>query len=368
MMWNPRRDRVIIVGAGTAGRLLALSLARAGVACELYEGRPDICVGGSVNLASNGMWSFAELGLAGEIQAVGTIARTFTWQDASNAVLVEYPYSESDLLGQPSVTLERSSLMQVMETALAAAGVQVHYDHRLTGVVETATGVTATFANGASVTGDLVVGADGVHSAVRRTVSSEPAPARYAGYYSLAGSVPLDALPDIDRQWVEAMNFVWDPRGIVGWGGCSRGFSSWWAWIPRERPFERAEFDWDSERTRLAAYFSDYPLRFTELTDRTTTVVCANVFDGPALRRWHSGRAMLIGDAAHAVRPNSGQGVSQAAQDAVNLGRLLTMAAPLEPALNDFEEVRRDQIERQLAVHKRLQSGLYTTDSIDWWS
>jgi 2-polyprenyl-6-methoxyphenol hydroxylase-like FAD-dependent oxidoreductase len=134
----------------------------------------------------------------------------------------------------------------------------------------------------------------------------------------------------------------------------------WWTNLPRERPYSESELQSlssDVLREQLLDRFVNYYAPVPQLVARTRDIIALNIFDIQSLPRWHAGRVMLIGDAAHAVSPNSGQGASLALEDAMYLAKLLRdCGGDYGAAFTRFESDRKPRIERIVAAGRRAAS------------
>lgn len=161
--------RVLVVGAGVAGPVCALLLKRAGYDVELFEGRaaPQGDEGGGLTIAPNGMSILAKLGLDEAARAAGAVTHSMSFSDERGTRVA------SIFLGSPAgfpVTLARASLQELLLEAVRSAEIPLHYEQRLRSVEPAEEGVVALFEHGRRVSADMIVGADGIHSAVRCSV------------------------------------------------------------------------------------------------------------------------------------------------------------------------------------------------------
>jgi 2-polyprenyl-6-methoxyphenol hydroxylase-like FAD-dependent oxidoreductase len=133
----------------------------------------------------------------------------------------------------------------------------------------------------------------------------------------------------------------------------------WWSNLPRPKPLTREEIldaPLDAARAELLARFGEYHAPVADLLRLSQDIIQLNIFDIPSLPTWHAGRVLMIGDAAHAVSPNAGQGASLALEDALYLAMLLRDAGPAldaESVFAAFEAARKPRVERIVAEGRR---------------
>ncbi|WP_433369542.1 FAD-dependent oxidoreductase [Actinoplanes sp. CA-142083] len=226
------------------------------------------------------------------------------------------------------------------------------------GYTERPDGVTATFADGSTASGDLLVGADGLRSRTREVLNPDgPAPT-YLGLLNAGGFTDRPVEADLDRT-PGLTQMAFGRRAFFGWSVAPDGRVWWFANPPSKRPVSPGDYTPESWRAHLIDLFAGE--EFPAAAIIRATDVAIGPWNTDDLRRvpvWHSGRVVLAGDAAHAVAPSSGQGASMAIEDAVVLGRCLAdRPGDLRAALAAYEQTRRTRVERVVAVGRRNGSG-----------
>jgi 2-polyprenyl-6-methoxyphenol hydroxylase-like FAD-dependent oxidoreductase len=348
----------LIAGGGVGGPALALFLKKAGISCAVYEAYPYTeGVGGGLNLAPNGMNVLAELGLADTLTRRATVAHESVFVDERGKSLGRLRYGDPGRHGQPALSMSRALLFGLLAEALRRAQIPIHYEKRVNGVVETGDTVTIHCTDGDSAQGDLLIGADGVRSAVRSYLLPKgPYPA-YIGIVGIGGFTPLSALPAIAQADFEALTYTFGPRGFFGYGGADNGTMMWWSNLWRKREFsheELADLDQWAIQAELLQRFQGYHQPITSLVTHTSSVLRMNIYDILSLPTWHRERVALMGDAAHAVSPNAGQGASMALEDAMCLAMLLRgCGGDYTRAFTEFERLRKDRVEKIVAEGRR---------------
>ncbi|HET6532454.1 MAG TPA: NAD(P)/FAD-dependent oxidoreductase [Actinoplanes sp.] len=292
---------ITVVGAGVGGATAALLLARAGAAVTLLERAPvSAPVGAGILLQPNGLAVLADLGLTGALFRVGHAMRSTTIRSGGRVVhTVRSP--------EPVLALRRSVLQSVLLDAVAAEPrIDLRFDAEVTGADPTGTVELIWDGRSGTLTADLVVGADGVHSVVRGAgdfgATVRPTGRRYV----------RALVPRFDFEGEE-----WLPGGILGGAPVDATTTYLYA----------------SSADLLPPELRSVPLIETEVS----RVDC---------RSWHDGRIVLLGDAAHAMAPNLGQGANATLVDAAVLTTELTGYRRLYPALEQYTRRRLPEVTR----------------------
>jgi 2-polyprenyl-6-methoxyphenol hydroxylase-like FAD-dependent oxidoreductase len=327
--------KALVIGAGIGGLAAAIALRRAGLDAEVFEQAPALApVGAGLSLWSNALLALRRLELDAAVAAAGDEIRVACSRHQDGRSLGDTDVGAiSDAAGAPTVCVHRGALQRILLGALPA-GI-VHTGRTCTGVVADAAGVTARFAGGGEARGDLLIGADGIHSAVRAQLLGD-APPRYAGYFAYRGIARFEhpALPP-------GASLLGLGRGSqVGLTRCGGGEVYWFATVNAPA----GGVDGPGGRKRdLLDRFGDWcaPLADALAATDEAAILRNDIVDRPPAPRWGDGRVTLLGDAAHPTTPNLGQGACQALEDAVVLARALGDGAEPVAALRADEDARR---------------------------
>lgn len=329
----PSMHHVAIAGGGIGGLTLAYALRRAGVRVTVFERAPELRpVGAGITVQPNAMLALRPLGLDEAVAAQGAIAGESLILDARGRTLQELPMDRLEReLGAPMVCLHRARLQEVL---LEAAGPDVvRTGCAVVGYQDRGERVSVKLSNGEQVEADLLVGADGLHSTVRTQLLG-PQPLRYSGYTSWRGICRDPALTSIERtteSWGVGARF-----GIVTIG---HGELYWFA--TANAP-EGQDDPKGRVREKLLERFGDWHEPIPAIIEATaeSEILRTDILDRRPVPRWSAGRVVLLGDAAHPMTPNLGQGGCQAIEDAVVLAHALTKNASVSAALQSYEEKR----------------------------
>jgi 2-polyprenyl-6-methoxyphenol hydroxylase-like FAD-dependent oxidoreductase len=317
--------RAVVVGAGIGGLATAIALERSGVEPIVLERAPELREAGfGLVLSANAVTALRLLGLRDGVAARGTRVRRAEIRSPQGRLLTLIDY---EALQWETYGLLRSELQQVMVEAVPVERLRLG----TTCVGATVDG-DVLLVGADPIVADIVVGADGIGSAVRRSLFGEE-PLRYGGHRAWRAGTQFDDELVGDR-FVE----VWGVGGGFGFGPAGRGRVYWYCFeaVPEdeaapERP--REEF-----LRRYGSWFDPIPA----LIESTEPDAIAPTFtyDRPPRRTWGRGRVTLLGDAAHPMKPNIGQGAAQALEDAVVLGSCIGRGGDPDEALRTYERRR----------------------------
>ena len=329
------------MGGGIGGLATAVALQRRGIDAHVYESAPALGdVGKGIWMPPNAMQVLDRLGLARDVARAGVSLQRLQVQTLEGRLLQSVDLSEAEArYRQTTVSVLRSALQRVLVGALLPG--TLHLGRRCTGVETQGHRPVATFGD-ERVEADLVVGADGLRSVVREAVVPN-ARLRSAGQVCALG-IARAALPS---------NLSGTAREI--WGGPSRfGFSPvtpglvYWFAPVLAHDAEGSRLLVGGSTDALRKRYASFPSPVPELLAATAggDVIEVELGGLVPLRMWHRGRVVLVGDAAHAMTPNLGQGGAQSLEDAFALARGLAEAPDLPTALQRYERTRRPRATR----------------------
>jgi 2-polyprenyl-6-methoxyphenol hydroxylase-like FAD-dependent oxidoreductase len=325
-------ERILIVGGGIGGLSLAAALHQQGFAPELVERSPAWrATGAGIGMLANGMRVLRMLGLDGAVTQAGAGLRHWRYCNSQGELLCDTDLEALwDGVG-PCIGIERSKLHEAL--LAGAVAVPARLGIAVTGLTQDADRVTVAFSDGSRAEYDLVVGADGIHSTVRALAIGGPPP-RYAGQVVWRSLIPIrpSGLDDMTVVMGDGRFFGLVPVG----GGRTYGFGGLDAPDPFEDP---SEGRLERVRRLFAPLGGPVPAYLTAL--ECDAQLRFDVIEWVDADCWHTGRVLLLGDAAHAGPPHMGQGGCMALEDALVLGECLRVAATVEGALVAYVTRRR---------------------------
>jgi 2-polyprenyl-6-methoxyphenol hydroxylase-like FAD-dependent oxidoreductase len=353
-----KRPKALIIGGGIAGPVTAIFLQKAGIDAEVFEAWPySTGIGGGLQIAPNGMHVLAEIGLASEMIRRGSIAESFDFYSQSGTRLGAVNQNMEARFGQPAVNMCRATLNEGLIDKAWCENVELRFEKRLVAIEDRADRpVIAYFADGSSAEGDFVIGADGVHSAVRgHVIPNGPKPFD-TGLIGFGGFVPRSVIEDTPIG--QRVLTTFGQSGFFGYGFCSSAPTDgvmWWSTQP-SHGVDAAEFramSQDALRRHLRQFHAGWHDPIPRILDAAENIVVTDTLDVATLPTWSRKRTLLIGDAAHATSPHAGQGASLALEDAMRLGRLMLDRQELGLTFQNFEAERRPRAEKIVALARR---------------
>jgi 2-polyprenyl-6-methoxyphenol hydroxylase-like FAD-dependent oxidoreductase len=355
-----KQRKALIVGGGIAGPAAAMALRRAGidtVVYEAYAGGAD-AAGAFLTFASNGMDALRAIDAHRLVLSAGFPTPRISIQSGTGRDLGEAPNGGTLPDGTVSQTLKRADLYRALRDEAVRRGARVEYGKRLLDAEVTPDGgVVARFEDGTEAEGDLLIGADGVHSRTRRIIDPSAPRARYVPVLNIGGyarCVRVRAEPGTFRM-------VFGKRAFFGYAVHPSGEVWWFANPPRaEEPTsaELAAIGTEQWREMLANLFAEDATPAVEIVRATPGKLAGwATHDLPSVPTWHRGPMIVIGDAAHATAPSSGQGASMAIEDAVVLARCLRDLPETRQAFAAYEGLRRGRVERVVAHGARTSNS-----------
>jgi 2-polyprenyl-6-methoxyphenol hydroxylase-like FAD-dependent oxidoreductase len=317
--------QAVVVGAGIGGLAAAIGLEQAGVEPIVLERAPELREAGfGLVISANAVTALRALGLRDAVAVRGTSVRQAEIRNPRGDLLTLIDYESQ---GWETYGILRSELQQAVLEAVPAQRLRLG---------TTCTGATEdgrVLVEGATpIDADLVVGADGIRSTVRRSLLGDE-PLRYGGHRAWRAGTRFDDDRVRDR-FVE----VWGVGGGFGFGPAGSGRVYWYCFeaVPEGAP--APERPRDEFIRRYGDWFDPIPA-LIEATE-ADAIEPTFTYDRPPLRSWGRGRVTLLGDAAHPMKPNIGQGAAQALEDAVVLGSCLTGSSDPESSLRAYERRR----------------------------
>jgi 2-polyprenyl-6-methoxyphenol hydroxylase-like FAD-dependent oxidoreductase len=352
--------QAIIIGGGIAGTAMAIFLHKIGWASTIYEAYPQRDdIGGGLQIAPNGMRILEELGVAEQIIAKGSIASEMRFRNQQGKVLARINKNMKEKYDQPAVNVLRSALHKILVDEAHRQGIEIKYGKRLVRLTDQGNEqVTAHYEDGTEAQGDLLIGADGIHSCTRKAILPNGPHPEYTGLQWIAGFSAQSSVPSVDLS-DRVLHMVFGQKGFFGYGNfCKQeGTIGWWVNLSREKEWTREEMSSVSTeqlRAELLDLCQGWNGPMQALIANTPTFMKGNVHDIQTLPVWCKGRVSLIGDAAHAVSPNSGQGASLALEDAMCLAGLLRrFPGQWRQAFDQFERDRRPRVEKIIDQGRR---------------
>ena len=383
---------VAIIGAGLSGLALALALHQQNIDCSIYEGRgAPLNIGGGLMLTPNGLKVLDKLGIYDSLRKQGYNFDRIYFQDGDSGHIIEtVEFGGLERYGFRALRVYRRTVLQELLAKVQEKRIPIHFGHRFTHVVfETEDHVTWQFSDGSTATASLLIGADGIHSTVRKYLAPEVQPS-FASMAAIVAAIPTAQLelPAADLNDLTALSNAHPlPGGIVmpkagAFVMAPQTFDGKETMITVQRPItEPAHGRWadvDADKEALVALFRQNSDRFPSVVQNAVRDIPHDslrlwpFYHIPRLDLWTSahtpgghGRVAIVGDSAHGLPPQAGQGVNQAFEDvymlALMLGRLYSASSIQKPTneqlqhgLASWQTYRQARVDRVLELNRQM--------------
>jgi salicylate hydroxylase len=335
------RPNIVIVGGGIGGLYAASALIAQGLNVSVYEQAPALGeVGAGVYLTPNCVRQMQRVGLGPAVEKRGAKvsfnSRYFRHDGTPIA-----PVQVTDSSGwNATYGMHRADLVDILAKALPND--VVHTGHRCTGFEQNRDVARVSFANGAVVEGDVVIGADGIHSELRPYVFPPSRPV-FSGTIAYRGFIRSELVPE----WPAESWFMWLGQGkhFLAFPLRAGTLLNFVGFTPAT---EESKESWSApgDPDTLRREFAGWDPRIGSLLSKVESTFRSALFDRDPLPTWTQGRLTLLGDAAHAMLPHLGQGANQSIEDGMALATILAHAnrATVPAALLAYERLRRERV------------------------
>lgn len=334
--------KALVIGAGIGGLAAALALRAKGADVTVLEQAPEITeVGAGMQVSPNGMAVLRALGVGDALAARSVRAKAVVLRDYArlgDVVRLTLP----DDPEKPYLFVHRADLIDVLAAAVRAQGVQVRLLQQVDRI-EDGERPTVFLRSGAQARADLVVGADGLHSAMRPLLNEAAMP-------FFTGQVAWRAI--VPNRWslpAEARVYMGPGRHIVSYPLRDKSLVNLVAVEERSMWIEES-WSHTGDPDELRQVFSDFRGPARDLLEAVETVHTWGLFRHPVARNWHGTACALLGDAAHPTLPFLAQGANMALEDAFVLARCLSEAETLQQGLVTYQAARDDRVNRVIAA------------------
>ncbi|KAL2823203.1 hypothetical protein BDW59DRAFT_173683 [Aspergillus cavernicola] len=379
----PEIKKAIIIGAGPTGLTTSLVLhQRNNISTKIYELRPSpSTIGGAIGIPSNGLRLLDRLGVYQDLVDCASLDSKLFLHGVNGGLLGEVAWTEylEKKIGYGYMRVKRGDLVRILLEANKERGVEVEFGRRVVSVSESESEseseaengkgkgkgkITVRFDDGTEDSADLLIGADGIHSSIRSLYVDPDIKQEYTAFAVTSAVTPTSSLPK-DLIPAPGMHTVITSEGLFALIPCTASGDELFWFFSRETPApesEDARDGWEVRRQEALGNFkTDITAALAEVKGDWGEVIRAVVKNPEAIQfypvyrlppggRWSRGRCILLGDAAHAMPPHAGQGVSMALEDGFALSGLLLQGQGeekegLEDIWRRYDAVRRPRIE-----------------------
>ncbi|BAY91337.1 monooxygenase FAD-binding protein [Microchaete diplosiphon NIES-3275] len=352
-----KSKRAMIIGAGPGGLTAAIALSQAGFEPVIYEQANEMReIGSGLTLWPNAMCALEQLGLAEAVQAVSLPFSGIAMRSWRGELLFDVVHQPEENFGVYGVAIHRAELLNVLLGALNRTAIT--FGTRCISYHQDDQQVSAIFDRGLEVSGDILIGADGIKSVIRAQLF-KATPLQYAGYTVWRGVTQfklgnLIGLTSLGRGAQFGLFPMTQDR--VYWFACANALAG--------------DLDWDVGRKQeLLERFRDWhePIAAVIAATDESAILRNDIYDLDPLEQWSDKRVVLLGDAAHPATPNLGQGVCQAIEDAVVLKNCLQAVPEIALALKAYESRRIPRTSEIVMQSRRMgQMGQWNNPILCW--
>ncbi|WBB80296.1 FAD-dependent monooxygenase [Micromonospora sp. WMMD882] len=347
-MTDRRRPKVIVIGAGIGGLTAAVALRRVGIEVEVYERATRLRPAGTaLSLMCNALAALRTLDIDLRLDKHGQVFEELRFLTTRGRPIRTLRFKEiGDRLGETNVAIHRADLQQALLTE--AGDCPIFLGATAERVETGADGVRVTFADGREAYGDVLIGADGFHSAVRRHLLGAETP-QEAGYVCWLATIPFTH----PRMTPGYVGHYWGAGQRFGLIDIGQGRAYWWG-TRNMAPDEARR--WRGTVDDIARVYRGWAPEVRAAIDATPleAIVTVPAQDRPFLERWGAGPVTLLGDAAHPMLTSLGQGAAMAVEDAVVLATVLADAPDPVAGLREYEDRRRNRARQVVATSREV--------------
>ncbi|MGB1018900.1 MAG: FAD-dependent monooxygenase [Chitinophagales bacterium] len=331
--------RIAIIGGGITGLTTALALKKFNIEASVFESFSDLRIeGAGVWMQPNALKVFDFLAIKEDIISNGT---SLTKVELLNGkTLIPFQNTNSNLVENgnlPIVAMHRGRLLETLYSKLNPE--KVHFNKRLESLSEHNNNISLKFEDGSEEKFDLVLGADGIHSAVRKSVFDDTS-LRYSGQTCWRGiadfNMPNNFLATGNETWLNNKRFGFsniNPKQVY--------------WFAVEKAEENQTDETHLVKENVSKKFSEFHPLINQIINATErkSIFRNDISDLKRLKTWSKGNVCLLGDAGHATTPNMGQGACQGIEDAYFIAHYIKESESAAEAFTKFEQKRRKKVD-----------------------
>ncbi|MBT2691661.1 FAD-dependent monooxygenase [Bacillus sp. ISL-55] len=326
-----------IIGAGIGGISAAIALQQHGQKVSVFERASELKeMGAGIVLSANAIKTLEKLGVADQVRQAGSPVKKAEIRSPDGQLLVNMPvHKQAERYGTYSYLIYRPDLQRILSEKLEPNTMVLN--RKFLRLEQDGDKTTSFFEGGESIESELLIGADGVHSQVRENIV-EKSRMRYSGFSAFRGISHYED-PRFPAELGGGFE-VWGEGKRFGFSHIGKGRVFWFVAVNAP---QGTFLSGENKKHIALQHFKGWwgPIEDVIGTTSEENILVHEIFDRKPLKRWHKGRVTLLGDAAHPMLPNLGQGGAQAMEDALILSRCLKQfPQDLESALSRYEQER----------------------------
>ena len=334
--------KISIIGAGIGGLTTAITLKQKGFEVEIFEASKDFRKAGSgINLAINAMQVFKRLGIYEEITSSASYTKSLLITDEKLNIITKVNLENAEIaFKSKTYAIHRATLHTILLNRLK--GVKIHLNKKLKSLSQTNDEVNFTFEDKTSYSSNVLIGADGIHSVVRKSIIKNTE-LRITKQVCWRGIVKVD----ISKKYQTELNELWGKGKRFGFVHINENEVYWYALANYKTDYKK-EFS----NVNLRELFSNFNPLIKKIISKTdkSNIIFNEMMDLKPISSWHHKNVCLIGDASHATTPNLGQGACQAIESAYVIADCLSTEKNTQSAFKKLEKVRKKNAEKIIST------------------
>ena len=362
-----KNKKIIIIGCGIAGPTLAMALQKCDIESTIYEAQesPSDNRGLFLYFGPNGVNVLKTLEIEDKVREQGYGCSKSIFEKHNGDTFAELNENEfEERFGATSIVIKRTVMQKIMREQTESHGIKIEWGKKLKSITSDNDTTTAHFSNGSSVSGDCIIGCDGLHSRTRQIMIPDgPAPT-YSGFVA-AGAIT----PNSTKKPTNQLSFHFGKKAYMIYFVNPDNEVMWAAHlkVPNDALSEIKSTISEMWKNKVYDLFdkdTGYTRDFIKNENELTKIP---FYDISFLPTWHKGLICLVGDSAHATTPHAGQGASMAMESAITLAKCLRDISDIKEAFATYQQLRKDRVEKMIALARRS-GGMFTaTNPMGKW-
>lgn len=339
--------KILIIGCGVAGSALAMALQKCGIHVTIYESQ-DVTEnngGWVLFIAPNGVNVLKTLGMQDALKKYGYEYKSMMFENRLGGAITHYDVSDHEIkYGSHGMMIKRSSLHMLLKQELESRGIKTEWNKKLDGI-NTDDLTTVSFKDGSSVECDYVIGCDGIHSQTRKIIMPESSTPQYSGVVLAGGfsqnqpGAPNNKIIFHFGKKSDATYFV-TPELEALWG----------CWIPISKDSlpdikSLTNKQWKQKVLKQYEHSASHVLSFIQKAENVSQVP---LYGMDLLPHWYKGNVCLVGDSAHAILSDTGQGTSLALESSVVLAKCMRDIPDTQKAFAKYQQLRKPRTDKMI--------------------
>ena len=348
---------VIIIGCGIAGPTLAMALQKCGIDSTIYESQksPADNRGLFYHLGPNGVNILKTLGIDELVRKEGHPCDNFVFEKHNGSIITKIS-TKKDLerYGVDGIIIRRATMQRIMREHTESRGIKIEWGKKLQNITTDKDDdvVTALFEDGSSpVSGDCIIGCDGLHSSTRKIIMPDSPVPKYSGNVAAGAFTPNQT-----KKPRNELTFHFGKKAYMIYFVTSKGEAMWGAHLNVDEESlpdmkSASQEQWRQKVSDLYDKDASYIRDFTKQSEDNFTKI--PLYDIESLPVWHKGLVCLVGDSAHATTPHAGQGASIAMESALVFAKCLRDIPNIQDAFSRYQKMRKDRVEKMITMARR---------------